>query len=45
MLSDSARVLYKENPGLGTKIFCPGLASTVMARSKAPEHPLANITS
>jgi len=45
MLSESARVLYKENPGRGTKMFWPGLASAMMERSRAPEHPLAKITS
>ena len=45
MLSESASVLYRENPGRGTKMLCPGLASTEIQISSAPEHPLVNMTS
>ena len=45
MLNDPASVLYSENPGLGTRMFCPGLARTEIAKSSAPEQPLAKITS
>ena len=41
----SANVRYKENPGLGIRMFSPGLAITDIHKSNAVEHPLHKITS
>lgn len=45
MPSDRASVRYREKPGRGNKMFWPRFVSTEIARSMAPEHPLANIMS
>ena len=45
MPNPSANVLYKGNPGRGTRIFCPGLANTEMHKSRAQEQPEHRIMS
>ncbi len=45
MPMDTARVLYKEKPGHGTRMLSPGLQRTLIARSMAWLQPLVKITS
>lgn len=40
-----ARVVYNGNPGRGTKMLSPGLATAEMQRSKEQEHPEQRMTS
>jgi len=42
---EAHRVSYRLNAGCGMSRVSPGLSSTVMARSRAPLHPLAMTTS
>ena len=37
--------MYKGNPGLGTRMFWPGLATAEMQRSNEHEHPEHKMTS
>ena len=37
--------MYKGNPGLGTKMFSPGLATAEIHKSKEHEHPEQSMTS
>ncbi|TNN42475.1 hypothetical protein EYF80_047371 [Liparis tanakae] len=43
MPMDTARVLYKEKPGQGTRMLSPGLHSTLIARSMAWLQPLRGL--
>lgn len=45
MPMETARVLYKEKPGHGTRMLSPGLHRTLIARSMAWLQPLVKITS
>ena len=40
-----AKVEYNGNPGLGTNMFCPALATAEMQRSKEQEQPEQRMTS